>query len=84
MWAYVICPHHNTTYISDESLENVLKSIEKNYMLAIRWFENNYTKLNTDKCHLIVLGYSGISLKRTRYKTDTSIRRTVALGTDGS
>ena len=23
-------------------------------MLALRWFENNYMKLNTDKCHLIV------------------------------
>ena len=45
-----------TTYISDESLENVLKSLEKNSVLAIRWFENNYMKLNTGKCHLIVLG----------------------------
>ena len=26
-------------------------------MLAIRWFENNYKKLNTDKCRLIVSGY---------------------------
>ena len=26
-------------------------------MLAIRWFENNYMKLNTDKCRLIVSGY---------------------------
>ena len=25
-------------------------------MLAIRWFENNYMKLNPDKCFLIVLG----------------------------
>ena len=46
-----------TTYIFDESLENVLKSLEKNSMLAICWFENNYMKLNTDKCCLIVLGY---------------------------
>ena len=45
-----------TTYISDESLENVLKSLEKNSMLAIRWFENNYMKLNTDKCRMIVSG----------------------------
>ena len=44
----------NTAYISHESLENVLKSLEKNSMLAIRWFENNYMKLNTDKCRLIV------------------------------
>ena len=26
-------------------------------MLAIRWFENNCMKLNTNKCHLIVSGY---------------------------
>ena len=26
-------------------------------MLVIRWFGNNYMKLNTDKCRLIVLGY---------------------------
>ena len=45
-----------TTYISDESLENVLKSLEKNSMLAIPWFENNYMKLNTDKCRPIVSG----------------------------
>ena len=46
-----------TTYIFDESLENVLKSLEKNSMLAISLFENNYMKLNTDKCCLMVSGY---------------------------
>ena len=46
-----------TKYISDESLGNVLKSPEKNSMLTMRWFENNYMKLNTDKCRLIASGY---------------------------
>ena len=46
-----------TIHISDKSLENVLKSLEKNSMLAIRWFENNYRKVNTDKCRLIVSDY---------------------------
>ena len=44
-------------HIFDESLENLLKSLEKNSMLAICWFENNYMKLNTDICRLIVSGY---------------------------
>ena len=35
-----------TTYTSDKSLENVLKLLEKNSMLGICWFENNYIKLN--------------------------------------
>ena len=46
-----------STYISDECLENVLKSPEKNSVLVIRWFENNFMELNTDKCCLIVSGY---------------------------
>ena len=46
-----------TAYISDKSLENVLKSLEKNSMFAIRWFEINYMKLNTDKFRWIVSGY---------------------------
>ena len=46
-----------TTYIPDESLENVPKLLENNSMLAIRWFESNYMKLNTDKCRLIVSDY---------------------------
>ena len=49
--------NNTTTYISDESLENALKSLEKNSMLATRWFENNYLKSNTDKCQLTVSGY---------------------------
>ena len=56
-----------TTYISDKSLENVLKSLEKNSMLAIRWFENNYMKLNTDKCRLILSGYKHEQVYRERF-----------------
>ena len=46
-----------TTLTSDEGLENDLKSLEKNSMLDICWFEDSYMKLNTDKCRLIVSGY---------------------------
>ena len=45
------------TYISDESLENVLKSLEKNSILVICWFGNNM-KFNTDKRRLIASGYT--------------------------
>ena len=49
--------NNTTTDISDQSLEYALKSLEKNSMLAIRWFENNYIEWNTDKCYLIILVY---------------------------
>ena len=46
-----------TIDISDESLDNVLISIEKNSMLAIYWIESKYIELNTAKCRVIVLVY---------------------------
>ena len=48
---------NTTPYVCDESIKNALWLLEENTELALCWFENNYMKLNTDKCHLIVSGY---------------------------
>ena len=45
-----------TPFVCDEKLESVLDKLEGNSELAIFWFENNYMKLNNDKCHLLVSG----------------------------
>ena len=45
-----------TPFVCDNDLETVLNKLEQNSALAISWFESNYTKLNTDKCHLLVSG----------------------------
>ena len=37
-----------TSFVCDLNLEVVLTQ------LVIAWFQNNYMKLNTDKCHLFV------------------------------
>ena len=39
------------------SLENLLKRLEHGSSLAIEWFQNNYMKLNEDKCRLLVSGF---------------------------
>ena len=31
-----------------------MEKLERNKKLATDWFENNYMKLNEDKCHLLV------------------------------
>ena len=36
--------------------KTVLEPLENNSELAIAWFETNYMKLNTDKCHLLISG----------------------------
>ena len=34
----------------------VLLRLEHDSALSICWVESNYTKLNTDKCHLVIAG----------------------------
>ena len=45
-----------TPFVCDNDLGTVLNKLEQNSALAISWFESNYMKLNTDKCHLLVSG----------------------------
>ena len=45
-----------TPFVCDESLENVVAKLEHDSEVAISWFESNYMKLNTDKCHLLMAG----------------------------
>ena len=47
----------DTTPYSCNNDLNILKSnLEADSSIAITWFKNNYMKLNTDKCKLIVAG----------------------------
>ena len=45
-----------TEYVCDSNLKTVLETLEHNSELAIAWFEMNYMKLSTDKCHLLISG----------------------------
>ena len=45
-----------TPYVCDSNVKSVLEALEHNSELAVAWFEMIYMKLNTDKCHLLVLG----------------------------
>ena len=40
-----------------QDLESLLQRLEHDSLLAIEWFENNYMKLNDDKCHLLISGF---------------------------
>ena len=46
----------NTINACDMNLENLLKRLEHDSFLAIEWFQNNYMKLNEDKCRLLISG----------------------------
>ena len=46
-----------TFHACDNDLNYLIKRLEHDAFLAIKWFENNNMKLNKDKCHLLVLGH---------------------------
>lgn len=45
-----------TPYVCDKDIKNLFLRLEHDFALAIEWFQYNYMKLNTDKCHLLVSG----------------------------
>ena len=45
-----------TSFVCSQNLAEVVKELEENSNLAINWFQNNYMKLNTGKCHLLMSG----------------------------
>ena len=40
----------------DMDLENIVRRLEHDSMLAIEWFESNYMKLNQEKCRFLLSG----------------------------
>ena len=51
-----------TLHACDTNLDELLMCLEHDTVLAVCWFESNYMKLNTDKCHLIISGNKHESL----------------------
>ena len=43
-----------TFFACDSDLNHLMERLEHYTKLVIEWFENNYMKLNEDKCHLLV------------------------------
>ena len=45
-----------TIYTCDKNLNSVIARLENGSNTIVQWFADNFMKLNTDKCHLMVLG----------------------------
>ena len=46
-----------TPFVCDLDLNTFLNNLEENSAITLTWFERNYMKLNSDKCHLLFSGH---------------------------
>ena len=53
----VILPMTQLLFSFDLNLEEALTQLEECSELVIAWLQNNYMKLNIDKCHLLMAGH---------------------------
>ncbi len=55
-----ICNYADDTTIHafDKNLDNVIENLDSDSNLIIQWLPDDFMKLNTDECNLMVLGKS--------------------------
>ena len=55
-----ICNYADDTklHTCDKNLRDITHRLEDDCSVALKWFSDNFMKLNADKCHLLVLGQS--------------------------
>ena len=62
----------NTPYLSAKNVEDVIESLERALVLLFRWFENNLSKCNVDKCRFLVSTSQEVSVNVNNFKIKNS------------
>ena len=52
----------NTIYSVDDNVTNLLKTLETETNLVLKWFRINEMKANDDKCHLLIANQENVSV----------------------
>ena len=42
----------------EPNIEALIRTLEVNTSILVKWFEDNYFKMNADKCHLLICNHS--------------------------
>ena len=67
----------NTPYVIEKTIDSLLESLENDTTALIKWFKDNYLKLNADKCHLLISNHSRgivINVEEERIECETSVK----------
>ena len=53
----------NTPYTSGQNIDNVIRSLENDFVRLFKWFSDNQMKANKDKCHLLLSNKEKVTMK---------------------
>ena len=65
----------NTTYITADTIDEVIKRLEAASGKLFKWFADNQMKANQDKCHLIVSKNENVSMHIGPFEIKTPIAK---------
>ena len=65
----------NTTYVSADTIDEVIKRLETASGKLFKWFADNQMKANQDKCHLIVSKSENVSMHIGPFEIKTPIAK---------
>ena len=54
----------NTPYVTGDSIEGVINSLENVSITLCKWFADNQMKANKDKCHLLISCSENVGCRR--------------------
>ena len=63
---------NNTHYVSGDSADDIIKSLEDDYINFFKWFLDNQIKGNSSKCHFVTSKQSCMNLKIGNINTENS------------
>ena len=62
--AIASCADGNTPYMSSDTIEGLIQSLEEVSKKLFKWFDDNLMKSNADKCHLLVSTNESVKITR--------------------
>ena len=65
----------NTPYAINADIENLIKSLENDSSILIKWFSDNYFVMNTDKSYLLVISTMMMYLLRWIMKLSRVVKQ---------
>ena len=54
--------HNDTPYVTGDSIEGIINSLETASIKLFKWFGDNHMKPNKNECHLFVSGSENITI----------------------